>query len=547
MLHRRIGAFFVFVLLLCSALFSLSAAEPAVQLKKITADVKEIVLYTNQVDPAVVNLAADPEDASLEGMELTVKKEGICSAELQGATLRVLPVSAGKTVLTVTVGKKKLDLAVKVLEPVTGLTLSSNGSPVPGGKVTFTAALEPKNAPNKQVEWSLEGGDGLISLDAKGRLTVARDCPIGTAYTVKCRALGSGVPVEAEISGSISMNLPKDVKTAFENFKNLPLPEPLQNLSLSGKGWIPATEIPQLAGIETVELTDNVLYIKTDRDIQNIFIVECDNYMNPSTVYGEYNSHSDDKIRSRCEARFQLQDPEKHHVIVTVFEDIEVNGKMQDFSLLYRLKLNPARLEPGTTNVYRILDLADYPPYTAKTASCHDLSANVYPDGSVSWIYYRFGNDPTGLIHFQAQFNNNRLSDSICLSRSILQDDVYADTWISVKGQMTMMTMSKIGLFFCRLRESEPSHFKLVTLKQKYPELEEYEGELHAWTIELQYTGCADQELEFITAGDLFTHEVDGSMVFHPDILDVSGNPFPWTFLEELIGPNTFGYPHFTE
>lgn len=546
MIRKRIISFFVLILLCCGALFASSAAESAVQLKKITADVKEIVLYANQADPVVVHLAADPEDASLEGMALTVKKEGICTAELQGTEIRVLPVAAGKTALTVTVGKKKLDLPVKVLVPVTGLSLTAKGNSVAGGKVTYTAVIEPKNAANKQVEWSLEGDDGLITINGKGVLSIDSGCPRGTTYTVKCRALGTGIPVEAEISGYVALNLPQDVKAAFNHFKELPVPEPLRHLSLSGKGWIPSTEIPSLTGFEVLELTDNELYIKTERDITNIYIVEANRYDNPSQFYGDYNSQSDLKIRSRREARFRLHDPERHAVQVYVSEDVEMNGKKQNFTQGYKLKLNPLRLEASTSSVYRIVNLNDFPPYTAKTTSCHDYSADVYPDGSVSFVYYRFGS-AAGELHFQGHFKENQTPSDIWLSRAILQEDVSADVWLTPKGEINMLTMEKMDLFFCRFKVTEVGQSRLASLRKQYPELENYNGPVHLWTVNLNTSGQLDQTLQFFTTGDLFTHEEDCTMVFHPEVTDLGGNPFPWRFLEELIGPNTFAYPFFTE
>ena len=547
MTRKRIVSLFVFILLCCSALSSFSAAESAVQLKKITADVKEIVLYTNQVDPSVVNLTAEPEGVSLEGMALTVKKEGICTAELQGNSIRVLPAAAGKTTLTVTVGQKKLDLPVKVLEPVTGLSLTAKGNAVAGGKVTYTAVIEPKNAANRQVEWSLEGGDGLITIDGKGTLSVDPGCSVGTTYTVKCRALGSGVPVEAEVAGYVALDLPRKTKAAFDYLKELPIPEPLRSLSLSGKGWIPATEIPELTGFETVELTDNELYIKTEKDINNIYICECDNVKNPNRFFGDYNSQSDPKIKSRSEARFQLHDPERHEVMVDVSEDVEVNGKIQEFTQMYMLKLNPLRLEASTSSVYRIVNPDDFPPYTAKTISCHDYSAEVYPDGSVSFVYYRFGSDSKGQLDLQGQFKENHTPEFIWISRGVTPEEVCSDVWIDANGKISMMTMEKMDLFFCRFKETEVSNYRLASLRKNHPELENYDGPVYSWSINLNITGRPDETLQFFTTGNLFTHEADGSMVFHPDITDISGNPFPWIFLEELIGPNTFAYPFFTD
>ncbi|MBO7664044.1 MAG: hypothetical protein J6U01_11820 [Clostridia bacterium] len=174
---KKTGVFSLLLLLFCAALFSSCSADPAVQLKKITADVKEVVLYANQAGPAVVNLSPSPEDASLEDLTVIVKKEEICTAVLDGTQLLVSPAAAGKTSVSVTDGKKKLVLPVKVLEPVTGLSLTVKGKAVPGGKLTFTPAVEPKNAADRQVEWSLEGGDGFPAWFFIRKLRISEGTP----------------------------------------------------------------------------------------------------------------------------------------------------------------------------------------------------------------------------------------------------------------------------------------------------------------------------------------------------------------------------------
>ncbi|MBR2661956.1 MAG: hypothetical protein IKE15_11285 [Clostridia bacterium] len=54
-------------------------------------------------------------------------------------------------------------------------------------------------------------------------------------------------------------------------------------------------------------------------------------------------------------------------------------------------------------------------------------------------------------------------------------------------------------------------------------------------------------EVQFLMADDLFTHEANGDMVFHPEVRDSNGAPFPFTFPGALIGPGAFACPYFSK
>ena len=71
------------------------------------------------------------------------------------------------------------------------------GNVKPGGSVTVTAVLQPKTAGNKNVEWSLDVGEDIATIDAKGKVKISKDAASGTKITVTCKALGAPEPVTA--------------------------------------------------------------------------------------------------------------------------------------------------------------------------------------------------------------------------------------------------------------------------------------------------------------------------------------------------------------
>ena len=74
------------------------------------------------------------------------------------------------------------------------MTLEAKGKPVPGGTVTVKETLVPKQAGNKNVEWTLDVGEDIATV-AKGKVKIAKTAPAGTVITVTCTALGAPEPV----------------------------------------------------------------------------------------------------------------------------------------------------------------------------------------------------------------------------------------------------------------------------------------------------------------------------------------------------------------
>lgn len=113
-------------------------------------------------------------------------------------TAVITPATAWKTTITVKEpGGKNAKLTVNVVAPVDSVELKVNGKPKAGGRVNTAAALAPKNVGNKAVQWSLDVGEDIATINEKGQLTIGKEVVSGTKITVTCMALGAPAPVTA--------------------------------------------------------------------------------------------------------------------------------------------------------------------------------------------------------------------------------------------------------------------------------------------------------------------------------------------------------------
>ena len=53
--------------------------------------------------------------------------------------------------------------------------------------MTVTAGLTPKNAGNKYVEWSLDVGEDIATINAKGQVKISKEAEAGTVFSMKGR------------------------------------------------------------------------------------------------------------------------------------------------------------------------------------------------------------------------------------------------------------------------------------------------------------------------------------------------------------------------
>ena len=173
-------------------------AIPAV--KSLAAEPKEVTLYAGSAQTATLTAVITPDTVPVSVLSWKSQNEKTVRVEpKEDGTAMIRPAAAGNTTVQVKEpGGKSANVRVKVLEPVTAVELTVRGKAKAGGKVTVSAALTPKNAGNKNLEWSVNVPEDVATVSAKGQVTISRNASAGTVITVTCRAVGAPEPVTAE-------------------------------------------------------------------------------------------------------------------------------------------------------------------------------------------------------------------------------------------------------------------------------------------------------------------------------------------------------------
>ena len=167
--------------------------------KGIRTEPAELFFYTGTEDSAVLRAVLDPETVPPAGLTWTAAKKDIAEVTpAEDGTATVRPLKDGKTTITVKEpGGKSAKVNVSVVAPVEAIELTVKGSVKPGATVTVSAALQPKNAGNKNVEWSLDVAEDIATINTKGQVKISKEAASGTKITVTCTALGAPEPVAA--------------------------------------------------------------------------------------------------------------------------------------------------------------------------------------------------------------------------------------------------------------------------------------------------------------------------------------------------------------
>ena len=166
----------------------------------VTIEPAELFFYAGTDTAKMVKVTLDPP-IEAKGISWTPNKEGIVEINDNGdGTVSIKPLAAGKINVDVKEpGGKKAKLTVNVVDPVTALTLTAKGAVKPGGSVTVSTTTEPKNPGNKTLEWSLNVGEDIAVINDRGQIKISKEAPLGTKFTVTCKALGAPEPVVATL------------------------------------------------------------------------------------------------------------------------------------------------------------------------------------------------------------------------------------------------------------------------------------------------------------------------------------------------------------
>lgn len=165
----------------------------------ILLDPAEVFFYTGTEAEQTVKATLEPDTVPATGITWKAQKDGIVEIKANDdGTAMIKPVAAGKTTITVAEPSgKKVRMNASVVAPVEQVELKISGKQIPGGKVNVKETLIPKNVGNKKVEWSLNVGENVATINEKGQITISKEATPGTKIIITCKAVGAPEPVVA--------------------------------------------------------------------------------------------------------------------------------------------------------------------------------------------------------------------------------------------------------------------------------------------------------------------------------------------------------------
>ncbi len=170
-------------------------------LKKLYVRPTRISIYTDQKEPVIISTVPEPSTVPPVGITWSSAKAGVVEIvpDEENGTAGILPLKAGQTVITAQgPGGKSAQAAVSVMKAVEEVKLTASGRAVPYGVVTVRASLEPKDATNRTMKWSLDVSPQIATIN-KGQVIIGGKVEPGTVITVTCTALGASEPVVGTI------------------------------------------------------------------------------------------------------------------------------------------------------------------------------------------------------------------------------------------------------------------------------------------------------------------------------------------------------------
>ena len=167
----------------------------------VSVEPAQLFFYVGSDDPQTVKAVLEPASMPPVGIAWKPAKEGVVEiAPVEDGVVSIRPLTAGKTTVQVTEpGGKRTKFDVSVVPPVESVELTVKGNAKPGATVNISAALAPKEAGNKNLEWALDVGEEIAVINANGQVRISKDAVSGTKITVTCTATGAPEPITAAV------------------------------------------------------------------------------------------------------------------------------------------------------------------------------------------------------------------------------------------------------------------------------------------------------------------------------------------------------------
>ncbi|MBQ6398519.1 MAG: Ig-like domain-containing protein [Clostridia bacterium] len=167
---------------------------PTVQ--KIGIDSGDLTLYLG-AEPVTVRALITPDTVPAKGLFWRTTRPDLFEVtEAEDGAVMVRPLTVGRAYLSVREpGGKAAQIALIGLKAVEGLELRHSGAAKPGATVRFTAVLQPQDAGNRNVTWTLNVGEDVATIGNNGKLRIGKNAPKGTEITVTCTSKGAPVPI----------------------------------------------------------------------------------------------------------------------------------------------------------------------------------------------------------------------------------------------------------------------------------------------------------------------------------------------------------------
>ena len=176
------------------------------QIQELLLEPGECTLILGRTESAELQARIEPETASrmLEWRTSDSEVVTVETAEDGRAVIRAAAPGDARITAEEKVSGKKAQVQVKVIRPVTEITISGPEKIKIGWSVYYRAEVQPADATDRQVKWSIDADADTAEISSDGNLVIRRSAKPGTVITLRCEALGNGEGLTAEYQVTVT-------------------------------------------------------------------------------------------------------------------------------------------------------------------------------------------------------------------------------------------------------------------------------------------------------------------------------------------------------